>query len=199
MLKYSKTKDGITYEYKIEINHEELEKIINELDEKCSLVASSNIEILASSKEEIIEKITKANNGVSPEEVQEIGEYLNLKRFSCVVPIKKYTILSKLLRIILDIDSIGQINFEEKSIEIIEKLMNYSPEKNEIAGSDYIEIGGLLSRAKKCFNIELLNTKIKLDQPSYPQYLKISMYHLNKERIDKALNAYDIDERERTR
>ena len=151
-LYYEISKYGLTQPYTVDIDRTLLEKVVMELDNKCVRTDFVTVEINAASKEEVI---TNLNNyeGVL---INEIGTTLNLKKYSCIIPIKKYTKLAKIIQVILDIDTVVNVisvfrsrELKEQSTKIIEKFLNYSPTKDEEAGSDYLTIKALYDEAYK--------------------------------------------------
>ena len=171
-LHYETKENGLTCSYIVDIDSELLKKVVKELDKKCVKNDAIEVHIKALDEEE-------ANNNFEDIEgvlVQEVGTTLNLKTYRCIIPIKKYTMLAKIIQVILDIhfanDKAHMIHDElgEQSTKILDKFINYSP-KDEEAGFDYITIERLYDTASR--GIRLIPLSIRglsriSDQPAKP-------------------------------
>lgn len=173
-LYYEKKENGLTAPFVIDIDREILEKVVSELDEKCIKKDTKVVVIYANNEEEVAEHLLKCNDL----EIEEIGSVLNLKKYSCIIPITKYTKLAKIIQIILDIDKANDVahfhtsgELEKQSSEIMGKFINYSPMKDEEEGFDYIAIKKLYDTACKGIRLKGLtvNGVIKCyDEPATP-------------------------------
>lgn len=173
-LHYETKENGLTCPYIVDVDSELLKKVVKELDKKC--VKNDTIEVHVKAQDE-----EEANNNFKDKDiegvlVQEVGTTFNLKTYRCIIPIKKYTKLAKIIQVILDIhfanDKAHLIHDEldEQSTKILDKFINYSP-KDEEAGFDYITIERLYDTASR--GIRLIPLSIRglsriSDQPVKP-------------------------------
>ena len=126
--------DGhVTYEYDVKINDSELEKIINELDEKCYFMVAKNIKVSANNEEEVITKINANNNSdVKINKLVKVPDrYYSLKDitecqfvFECEYLCKQSSYLASLLRMLL-FNYRSTLEFKKQNNRLIDLLISY--------------------------------------------------------------------------
>ena len=169
-MNYIENDGHITREYDVKINDIELERIIKELDEKCSFTVLRNIKVCANNEEEVLEKINANNNSdVKINKLVKVPDkYYLLKDitacpfvFECEYFCKQSSYLASLLRVLL-FNYHSSLNFRKQDSRLIDNLVYYQnndelkPFKDRIANYEE-EILNFKHRNNTSYELEYKN------------------------------------------
>ena len=133
-MKYIENDGHVTKEYNVEINIEELEKIIKELDLKCYRIINKRVKVAAYNKNEAIERVNMAINtaGIQVNGLIEISDgYRDFAKnpyspyiYDCDCLCKESSQLVYILRKLL-FNYQSKCGFKNQNNKLLDELINY--------------------------------------------------------------------------